>query len=323
MVSPVSANHTKDVLGDSISPSDIDFPQISSGPGFFLPDSPLYFIDNIAQGVKVAFAFTPERKAQIRSQIAGERLAELRVMLERNDEKGIETALSNFTKESDLAADAISDAGATSKKDIRPLAKELNTTIKSHRKVLKDLEKQTSGELQLRLKASRESLRKAKIAVEDELPEDELEKEMQDNIDDIIEDQVDEASKSARGLDRAISVLERLASQAAEKNQPAREAALRRAIEKKEAKIESKEQRQLERELRKKEKRLETSEKAIREARETVRNAQEAAMRFKQAKEEALAIENELDEEEANVASTDNNRGQKSSNSSEDNGKKE
>lgn len=323
-VSPASAHHRKEVLGDTTTPSDVKFPQIASGPGFFLPDSPFYFLDQISQGVKVAFAFSPERKAQIRSQIAGERLAELRVMLERDDKQGIQTALRNFTHESELAAEAISDAGARSGTDVRGLAKELNTTIKAHRKVLKELEKQTSGDLKLQLKASRESLKRAKVEIEDELPEDEFEKELQEDLDEIIEDEVEEASRSAKGLEHAISVLEKLASQAAEKNQPAREAALRRAIEKKNAKLQSQEQRKLQREQKKREKKMDKTKKAIGEARETVKQAQEAAMRFKVAKEEAEndeLIENEIDNESVHVSSSGNsesgssNSGSGSSNS--------
>ena len=317
---PASANHARDVLGDAISPTDIEFPQIASGPGFFLPDSPFYFLDNLSQQVKVFFAFSPERKAQIRAQIAGERLAELRVMLEENNEEGINRALENFIKESDLAAEALSDAGVRSGSDIRPLAKELNTTIKAHRKVLKELERQSSGELRLRFKTARQALQRAKAEVVDELPEEDLDRELQEDLDELIADEVEEASRSAQGLYHAIDVLERLASEAAEKNQTAREAALRRAIEKKNQTLLRQEERRLEREEMKEQKRLERNIRAIQEGKEAAQRAVDAAQRFdlryKEAND-ANAIEAEVEKELSGKGNSGNsNRNNLNKNSS-------
>ena len=316
---PVSANHVRDVLGDTTIPSDIEFPQIGSGPGYFLPDSPLYFLDNLSQQVKVFFAFSPERKAQIRSQIAGERLAELRVMLEENNQEGINRALENFIKESDLAAGALSDAGVRSGSDIRPLAKELNATLKEHRKILKELERQSSGELRLRFKTARQALQRAKAEVVDELPAEDLDRELQEDLDELIADEVEEASRSARGLNHAIDVLERLASQAAEKNQTAREAALRRAIEKKNENLLRQEERRLERDELKEQKRLERNIRAIEEGKEAARRAVDAAQRFDLKYKEANdadAIEKEVEEELSDRGNSGSNISNSNKNSS-------
>lgn len=279
---PVSAHHLKDVLGDATSTAQIQFPPIAAGPGFFLPDSPFYFLDALAQNVKLAFAFTPERKAEIRSQIAGERLAELRVMLERNNTQGIQTALTNLNKEANLAASDLSDAAAQGK-DVKNLAKELNTTIKAQRKVLGDLADQTSGPLRLQIKATREALKEAKVTVEDQLPEDELENEITDEMNEEIEDEVKDASRSARGLEHSIDILEKLASEAAANNQTKREEALRHAIEIHNENLQKQEKKRAEQELRKEQRKNKLRNDANNAAREAVKNAQEAALQFQQA----------------------------------------
>jgi hypothetical protein len=297
---PVSAHHLKDVLGDATSTAQVQFPAIAAGPGMILPDSPLYFLDEITQDIKVAFAFSPEKKAKLRSQIAGERLAELRVMLERNNTQGIQTALTNLNKEATLASSDLSDAAAQGK-DVKKLAKELNTTIKEQRKVLGDLSDQTDGTLRLQLKASREALKEAKLNVEDQLPENELENELKDTMNEDIEDEVKDASRSARGLEHSIDILEKLASEAAAKNQTQREAALRHAIEIHNENLQRQEKKRAEQELKKEQRKNKLRNDARKAAREAVRKSQEAAANFQQVQQ--LKQEDEQ-EDQTTVTST-------------------
>ena len=58
-VVPVFANHAQEVLGDQTTSSNVNFPPVASGPGYFLPDSPLYIVDKAFQGMRLAFSFTP------------------------------------------------------------------------------------------------------------------------------------------------------------------------------------------------------------------------------------------------------------------------
>ena len=278
------SHHQARVLGDSTVSSQIVFPPVTSGAGFFLPDSPLFFLDKTFQQIRLFLAFTPERKAKVREQITGERLAELRIMLARNNPNGVAIALSNLTEEASQMATTLSDAAANGR-DVRPLAKELNETVKTHRKILGILENQTEGVLRLQLKTARVALKAAKIEIEDELDEDELENEIEDDLNDEIEEELEEASSSAKRLEHAIEVLTKLASQAAEKQQVRREEALRHAIEVKNEALRRQAEKQLEEEEKKHEELLKARQKAHEKALKALEKAHEAAEEFREAHE--------------------------------------
>lgn len=291
---PVNSHHQGRVLGESTSSSQIVFPPVTSGAGFILPDSPLFFLDKTFQQIRLFVAFTPERRAKVREQITGERLAELRIMLSRNNPDGITIALTSLTEEVDQMAATLSDAGASGR-NVKILAKQLNETIKTHRKILNILADQTEGVLKLQLKTAREALKRAKIDIEDELAEDELEDEIEEDLDDEIEEAIEEASGSAKRLKHAMDILSKLASEAAVKQQTRREEALRHAIEVKNDALLKQQERLLEEERRKQEKLLKAHEKAAREAQEALREAQEAVERVEEAQEAVREIRIESD----------------------------
>ncbi|EKD65685.1 MAG: hypothetical protein ACD_50C00016G0002 [uncultured bacterium] len=300
LILPKSAlsHHQGKVLGESTVSSQINFPPVTSGAGFILPDSPFYFLDKTFQQIRLLIAFTPESRAKVRQEIAGERLAELRIMLARNNQSGADTALDGLAEEVDKMAISLSEAAASGK-DVKELAKEINQTIKSHRDILNSLESQAEGVLKLKFKTAKEALKLSKTNVEDELPEEELEKEIEEGLDDEIDELTEEATGSARRLEHAINVLERLASEAAVKEQLKREEALRHAIEvKNEALIRQQERFALEEEEKQKIL-LEARVKVVSEARESVKRSQEAAERLKKAQEvvkEAKAVSSESSE---------------------------
>jgi len=286
------SHHQERVLGDSTSSSQVVFPPITAGAGFILPDSPLFFLDQVFQEIRLLIAFTPERRAKTRALIAGERLAELRIMMNRSNPNGITTALNNLTEVSTQMAASLTDAAANGS-DVKLLAKELNETIKSHRKILGILANQTDGTLRLQIKAAREALKEAKVEIEDELEEDELENEIEDDVDDEVEEAVEEANGSAKRLEHAIDVLTRLASEAAQRQQRRREEALRHAIEVKNEALQKQQEKFFEEELEKQEKILEAQKKAHEKARKAIEKAQEAAEEFEEAQEEIKALESE------------------------------
>jgi hypothetical protein len=286
------AHHQARVLGDSTSSSQIVFPPITAGAGFILPDSPLFFLDEIFQEVRMLVAFTPERRAKTRALIAGERLAELRIMFARNNSEAVADTLSRLTEEINKMSANLSDAAASGK-DLSLLAKELNETIKTQRKVLGILENQTDGILKLQLKTARKALKVAKVEIEDELDEDELENEIEDDVDDEVEEAVEEASGSAKRLEHAIDVLTRLASQAAARQQTRREEALRHAIEVKNEALKKQQEKFFEEESKKQRRILELRTKAHEKAREAIEKAQKAAEEFGEAQDEIEELESE------------------------------
>lgn len=291
-VPTVLAHHRQEVLGDATTASELVFPPVTAGPGIILPDSPFYFADEWFQKVRLALVFSIEDKAKLRSQIAGERLAELRVMFSRNNTNGIEKALSQLTKETTSSAENLTEAAAEGK-NVKKLAKEVNDTIKSQRELLGALASQSRGTLRLRLHVAREALKESKLEIEDQLPEQEFENEIEEDIQNEIEDTVESASDSARGLEHAIDVLTRLASQAAERQQSRRLEALQLAIENKNETLRRREEKLLVEEKKKEQKLLQVKEKAIREAREAVRQAQEAAKKFREVHKATQELRNQ------------------------------
>lgn len=315
---PAISHHQEKVLGDSTVSSQIVFPPVTAGAGFILPDSPLFFLDQVFQEIRLLLAFTPERRARTHALIAGERLAELRIMLARNNLNGVDTVLSNLTNEVSEMAVNLSDA-ASSGKNVSLLAKELNEAIKAQRKILNILEDQTEGVLKLQLKTARKALKIAKVEIEDELPEDDLENEIEDDVNDEIEEAVEEASGSVKRLEHAIDVLTRLASEAAVKQQTRREEALRHAIEVKNDTLRRQTEKLFEEDLKKHERLLEARRRAHDKAREAIEKAHEAAGEFREAQEEIDKLESEdnsgSDSENSGPSGSSGNSGSGSSGS--------
>lgn len=227
--SSVSANHQEDVLGVA-SETVLSIPPTSDGPGLVLPDSPLFFLDLAKQQFRLLLAFTPEQKAKIHNAVAGERLAELQLMLSKNNVPGIRIALQGVSDNLKGASEDLTNAKLTGR-NISLLAKEINDSIKEKQKALSGLEAQATGEIKAQVVAAREALKIAKVKAEENLPADLLLNETIDDLSQEISDNVSKAKVSATGINRAIEVLTRLASEAAQKNQPARQAALEHAIE--------------------------------------------------------------------------------------------
>lgn len=214
VVSPSFAHHRARVLGESTQAAELVFPQVSAGPGFLLPDSPFYIFDVVWQKIKIATAFSEEAKAKVHTQVAGERLAELRIMLSRNNPEGIAIALSQMQKEADSASQNLSDASAKGE-NVEEAAKTLNEAIKLQRKVLGLLANQTDGQLRLQIKATREALKQSKIEVEDELPDELLEKEIEEQEKDELEEDIDEALDLTEDIEDEFEDEDKEASKAA------------------------------------------------------------------------------------------------------------
>lgn len=237
-------------------------------------------------------AFTAEQKAKVRSAVAGERLAELQFMLAKDSTNGIRVALQGVSDNLKRASLDLSEARLKGK-DVKLLAKSTNDSIKEKLKKLSVLEESATGEMKAQVKAAREALKIAKVEVEDSLSEDELENEIEDDLENEIEDHVRIASDSSRGLEHAIDVLSKLASQAALKEQTRREEALRHAIEVKNEALRRQHERLLEIEERKQRELLKVREEASDQAREAILKSREAALRFQESQKKADEIKSQ------------------------------
>lgn len=225
----ILAYHQEDVLGVAKAEA-LSIPPTSEGPGLILPNSPLFFLDRLKQEVRLLLAFTSEEKAKIHTLVAGERLAELQIMLSENNVSGTRVALQGVSDNMKMAADEVSKAKLTGR-NINLLAKEINDSIKEKKEKLSVLEVQATGEVKAQVQAAKESLKVSKVNIEDNLPADLLINEMEDDLRIEIDDNISKAAHSAVGINRSIDVLTRLASEAASKNQPRRYEALMHAIQ--------------------------------------------------------------------------------------------
>jgi hypothetical protein len=213
----VFANHQEDVLGVA-SEEVLSIPPTAEGPGLVLPDNPLFFVDKIKQEFRLFLAFTPEQKAKIHNAIAGERLAELQLMLAKNNVAGVRTALQGVSDNSKAASDDLANAKLTGR-NIDLLAKEINDSIKAKQATLTSLELKATGEIKAQVSAAKEALKVAKVKTEESLPADLMTNETIDDLNQQVADNIASANLSVAEINRAIGVLTKMVSAGAVKNQ--------------------------------------------------------------------------------------------------------
>ncbi len=281
--SVLAHEYKKEVLGDTVDASDISVPPVTAGPGFLLPDSPFYFLDKTIQKIKLSLISSPDKKAEIHNLIARERLAELRIMMAKNNKQAITRTLSELSLEQASAARVLKIA-ASEGKNVKKLASFLNNSFKEQKKFLDAISDQSTGALRLQIKAVEEDLKLAKLDVEDELPEDELLNEIEDTMEEELEEHVGKVAESADGLSHSVDVLTKLASVAAAKDQNKRTEVLKQAIEQKNESIRRQEELRLTQERKKQERLYILRKETIEQARETVEAAEHTAKKFEDAK---------------------------------------
>lgn len=279
---PAFANHREDVLGTSTE-TNPQIPPTSEGPGLILPDSPFFFLDQLKQDIRLAFALTPEAKAKVHTSIAGERMAELRFMLAKNNKTGIDTALNGVSANLLRASEDLNQAELTGR-NIDKLALEINTNIKEKQNSLDILEQSDNKEIMFKAKAANQQILDAKVQVEEVLPEGQLSREVEYDLINQIDDNIYDASSSAKGLEHSINVLTRLASQAAEKDQQRREEALRHAIENKNETLKRKIEAQITSDQRFEEQLLKLRQNASAEVNNSITATQKAAFQLEMAR---------------------------------------
>jgi gas vesicle protein len=209
--------------------STLSIPPTAEGPGLILPDSPLYFLDQVKQEFRLLLAFTPEQKARIHNAVAGERMAELRFMLAKNNPAGIRVALLGISDNLEAASEDVTDAKLTGR-NIDKLAEEMNNSIKEKQKILSVLGEQATGELQAQVAAVREALKTAKTKVEEDLPPGLLISETIGDLNLQIGDNINSASLSAEEINRSISILNKLSSRSAQEQASSQSAQIKSLI---------------------------------------------------------------------------------------------
>jgi hypothetical protein len=279
----VSAHHQKAVLGDSDN-SDLSLAQTAEGPGFILPDSPFFFLDRVKQNVRLMLAFSAEQKAKVRSEIAGERLAELNLMLSKNHENGIRTALEGVSENLDKAADEVNGAKLKGQ-NVSELAQRMNEIIKEKHKSLSTLEERANGEIKLRVQTARHALKRAKTNVEDHLPEDVLKREMEESLHQEIEENIRNSKDAADKADRAAEVFRKLISESKDSDQNRRREMLMKMAEERDFVSGVDKEEFLRREEVKHDRLIDAKERFSTEARSTAEKIRESADTFRKTKD--------------------------------------
>ncbi len=301
----VYANPISEVLGDSTGQQDINFPSVTSGPGFILPDSPFYSLDKVYQRIRLALIFTADNRARLHNQIAGERLAELRVMMHRNNTKGIDSALFELSHESLAAANELKDASAQGR-NIKQLASDINETLRRHQSVLYDVASQmTETSIGEKIYITANSVRDAQLLAVGVLPAEDQENEIAQVIEDELDRTVLGVSTQSQKLEKRLTTFERNASRSAEKRAEKELKEKNKTVKKE---IKSKYQLEREKVLEQKKAQLkklqEQRKKQIEEVRKIVKEAQEAAKKLQEARKEELKALREQREIESSDAAT-------------------
>lgn len=284
----VSSADYKEVLGVSSEESTkVSIPPTVEGPGFILPDSPFFFLDQLKQQVKLLTAVTPERKAKVHADVAGERFAELRFMLAKGDDKNVQKTILGVSDHYQSASREVAKAKFYGR-DVAALAKKINDSIKPKQDVLDELG-QAGGETGSSAKHVSGSLLEAKVRVEDSLKPADLENEIRDDLTRVARVKAREGSDSATQLEKVVTELNRQASDSAQKSLRTREEALRRAIESKNAQLIQVKSRELEAEKKKIEAKYKVSDAMVLQVKQVVEQAQKTAAAFEAKKPQTQA----------------------------------
>ena len=131
-------------------------PQTAPPSAGLTPGSSLYFLDRLGENLRQFFTFNPEAKAKLQIEFAGERIAEIKVMVEKKgvNAKGLAAAQSLLLANVAYAAEIVGEE-KTSGKDVAALAKTLNDEFDARDKLLE----QTFKDAKAQLKAQRKEIK--------------------------------------------------------------------------------------------------------------------------------------------------------------------
>ena len=123
-------------------------PQAALPSAGLTPESSFYFLDRLGENLRQFFTFNPEAKAKLQIEFAGERIAEIKVMVEKKgvNAKGLAIAESLLQANVAYAAEIVSEE-KTSGKDVSALAKTLNDEFDARDKLLEQTFKDAKAQL--------------------------------------------------------------------------------------------------------------------------------------------------------------------------------
>ena len=128
------------------------FAQVDTPSAGLTPDSPFYFFDRISEAIERVFTFNPEAKAKLEISFAGERISEIKIILETEgvDAKGFDRAESILLDNLSRAANIINKEKGKGK-DISALAKELTDDFDAHKSILQNAFKSEKESLEAKI----------------------------------------------------------------------------------------------------------------------------------------------------------------------------
>ncbi len=123
------------------------------------PASPFYFLDRLGENLRQFFTFNPEAKAKLQIEFAGERIAEIKIMVEKKgvNAKGLAIAESLLKANVAYAAEIVNEE-KTSGKDVSALAKTLNDEFDLRDKILEETFKAAKDQLKAQRKEIKTNL---------------------------------------------------------------------------------------------------------------------------------------------------------------------
>ncbi len=141
------------------------FAQADASSAGLRPDSPFYFFDRIGEAIQRVLTFNPEAKAKLEISFAGERIAEIKIVLESKgvDAKGLKVAESRLADNLSRAA-AIVEKEKNRGRDVSALAKELTDDFDAHKSILEDAFESEKESLESKIEELKDKIKEAQKA---------------------------------------------------------------------------------------------------------------------------------------------------------------
>lgn len=191
---PALAHNRGLVLGDQTKNP---VPPLSAGPGLLLPNSPFWGLDVGRDELRLFLTVNANDKVMLATRLAGERLAELKVLLTQPNPRGIDIALEKLASHVAFAREILQSEKAKGK-DVSLLAHDLNEALNEEQDFLDNLVTVSGPGEQFLLRRAQVLLTKDEILVENELAAKERENETLKELLEGTQDELGEASQATR-----------------------------------------------------------------------------------------------------------------------------
>lgn len=175
--------------------------QITPPSAGLTPDSPFYFLDRLSENIRQFFTFGAEAKAKLQIEFAGERVSEIKVIVEKKgpQDKGIDKAKALLLGNVAYAAELVNQEKASGK-DVTQLAKDIDEQFDARDKLLAQTFLDARAKLAAEHKNIKEKLLKDAQVAGDTAKVTELTQQLNDieNQANNLKDKKDEIKKSLR-----------------------------------------------------------------------------------------------------------------------------